>query len=112
MYNSNMALYFIKEYLKTNKLPREMLDRNIRTDYKKLKHLIIMDQQGRLMLNGNFEKLKLILEEKQTSTNIVSSFPVSRIIDPENFISLLYYFGLLTIKGVDRGMTDLVYQMK
>ncbi len=81
-----------------NKLPKEMLDYNIRTDYKKLKYLIVTDRKGLLRVNGNFEKLKLILEEGQITANIVSSFPVERVIDPENFISLLYYFGLLTIK--------------
>jgi len=108
MYNSDMVLYFIKEYLKSNKLPKDMVDYNIRTDYGKLRHLIITDLKGHFRVNGNFEKLKIILEEGQISANIVNSFPVERIIDPENFISLLYYFGLLTIKTLSRGMTDLI----
>jgi hypothetical protein len=108
MYNSDMALYFIKEYYKAGKLPKDMLDQNIRTDYKKLKHLIAIDMEGKYRLNGNFEKLKIILEEGQITANIVNSFPVNRVIDPENFISLLYYFGLLTIKDVKRGMTELI----
>jgi hypothetical protein len=107
MYNSDMALYFVKEYLKTNKLPKVMSNYNIRTDYNKLKYLIITDIQGKIRVNGNFDKLKIILEEGQIEANIVNSFPAERIIDTENFISLLYYFGLLTIKDVSRGLTDL-----
>ncbi len=108
MYNSDMTLYFVKEYLKTSTLPKNMLDYNIRTDYNKLKYLIITDLKGKIKVNGNFEKLNIILEEGQIEANIVNSFPAERIIDPENFISLLYYFGLLTIKGVSRGMTELI----
>ena len=64
--------------------------------------------EGRLQVNGNFEKLKIILEENEISANITSSFSVNRIAEPENFISLLYYLGLLTIKGINRGMTELI----
>ncbi len=107
MYNSDMVLYFVKEYLKTNRLPKVMLDYNIKTDYNKLKYLIITDLKGKIKVNGNFEKLNIILEEGQIEANIVNSFPAERIIDPQNFISLLYYFGLLTIKSVNLGMTEL-----
>jgi hypothetical protein len=51
-------------------------------------------------VNGNFEKLKLILEEGEIRSKIARSFSVNRVVDTENFISLLYYLGLLTIKGV------------
>lgn len=108
IYNSDMTLYFVKEYLKTGKLPKDMADYNIRTDYNKLKYLIVTDMKGHLRVNGNFEKLKVILEEGLIRANLVNTFPVEKIIDPENFISLLYYFGLLTIKSVTRGMTDLI----
>ena len=103
MYNSDMVLYFINQYLELNKLPDAMLDNNIKIDYDKLKYLIIADQGARRRVNGNFEKLKLILEKGEICANIVTSFSVEIIIDIENFISLLYYFGLLTIKGSYHG---------
>jgi hypothetical protein len=104
MYNSDMSLYFIKEYGKFHKIPKEMLDFNIRTDYKKLRYLIITDMEGKLVINGNFEKLKLILEEGEISSDINTSFPAHKVIEPDNFVSLLYFFGLLTIKGQFEGM--------
>jgi hypothetical protein len=100
MYNSDMVLYFMSEYISHNNIPEDMLDHNIRTDYKKLRYLIITDVEGQHRVNGNFEKLKKILEDGEISSNIARSFPVDRITDPENFISLLYYFGLLTINHV------------
>ncbi len=104
MYNSDMVLYFISTYMDLKILPEEMLDFNIRTDYMKLRYLIITDLEGKLRINGNFEKLKLILEEGEISSNINTSFPAHKVIDHDNFISLLYYFGLLTIKGQYEGM--------
>ena len=104
IYNSDMALYFINQYIDFNIVPEDMLDHNIKMDYKKLRYLVINDFKGRLKVNGNFEKMKIILEEGEISSDIASSFPAHRIIDPNNFISLLYYLGLLTIKGVKYGM--------
>lgn len=104
MYNADTVLYFISEYITFNKIPENMLDHNIKIDYKKLKYLVVTDIKGKLRVNGNFEKFKLILEEGQITSNINTSFPVNRIVEPENFISLLYFFGLLTIKGTEYGM--------
>jgi len=107
MYNSDMALSFIKQYRKYKKIPKDLIDQNVKTDYNKLKYLIITDIQGRSSINGNFEKLKIILADGEIEANLVSTFPVERITDPDNFISLLYYLGLLTIKDVSAGMTNL-----
>jgi len=104
MYNSDMVLWFIEKYILRNKMPHEMLDHNVKIDYRKLSYLILMDIEGSRRINGNFEKLKYILQEKEIKSDLVTSFPVSSIIEPENFISLLYHTGLLTIKGMEEGM--------
>jgi len=103
MFNSNMVLYFINQNMDLNTIPDEMIDQNMKTDYKKLKYLVVTDFQGRLRVNGNFEKLKIILQEGEIRSNLTTSFPAERIIDTENFISLFYYLGLLTIKSEYRG---------
>lgn len=35
------------------------------------------------------------------------SFPAANIVDSDNFVSLLYYFGMLTISGMYKGKTKL-----
>ncbi|MCP5051176.1 MAG: AAA family ATPase, partial [bacterium] len=62
MFNSDMVLYFLKNYMQLQKLPKNLIDRNVRIDYKKLRHLIIMDQDESNLpvTNGNFSKLKEI----------------------------------------------------
>jgi len=104
MYNSDAVLYFISEYISLNQIPDKMLNQNIKTDYKKLKYFVITDIKGKLRINGNFEKIKIILEEGQIASNINTAFPAHTIIEPDNFISLLYFLGLLTIKDVEYGM--------
>lgn len=81
-------------------------EKKVRIDYGKLRHLIFVDMEKRKTTNGNFERLKEIVEKGETSSEIIEGFPLERLPDKENFISLLFYFGLLTIKGA--GATDLL----
>ena len=103
MYNSDMALYFVKNYLESGTIPTVLIDNNIKIDYGKLRHLIILDKK----INGNFSTIKRIAEEGEIRTMIVTSFPAEKLIAKENFVSLLYYFGILTIDRVERGSTIL-----
>jgi hypothetical protein len=104
LFNSDMVLYFIDNYLTRKKLPDDLIDSNVKIDYGKLRHLIIIDRhKTRLPTpNGNFSKLKEIMEEGSTSGKIVKGFPLEKLKDPENFKSLLFYLGLLAIKGPER----------
>ncbi len=105
LYNSDMILYFFKEYFRIHNIPDQLIDRNVRVDYGKLKHLILVGQDSghTPTSNGNFSKLKQIIEKGETSTQLVSGFPLSELTHPENFKSLLFYLGLLTIKGQELG---------
>jgi len=100
LYNPDMVLYFVNRCILGNDIPDDLIDRNVRIDYGKLRHLIILDR-GNIktpITNGNFSRLKQIIEEEEIVSNLVTGFPVKRLIHTENFISLLFYFGLLTIK--------------
>jgi len=106
LYNSDMVLYFLKEYFKTQSIPDDLIDRNVRIDYKKLRHLILVDvdrKKGkRKTTNGNFDRLKEIIEKGGTSSTLEKGFPLEKLVDSKNFKSLLFYLGLLTIKNVER----------
>ncbi len=99
LFNSDMVLYFIMELVDTGKLPEDMIDQNIRIDYTKLRHLMLTDRK----FNGNFSELRKIIETGETQCELQVSFPLEHILDTDNFISLLYYFGLLTITGTEGG---------
>lgn len=102
LYNSDMILYFLREYFKTRDVPDNLIDRNVRIDYGKLRHLIVMDRDRKPVTNGNFSKLREIVEEGGTSSKIVHGFPLEELTEAKNFKSLLFYLGLLTIKGPEK----------
>ncbi|MCP4214567.1 MAG: AAA family ATPase, partial [bacterium] len=109
MFNSDMILYFMNNYMKNQEPPENLIDRNVRIDYGKLRYLIIIDDDKSKLpgTNGNFSKLNQIMETGETSTRIVDGFPVENITHSENFKSLLFYLGLLTVKGTEMGDTIL-----
>lgn len=101
MYNSDMVLYFVSNYLPLRSAPDNMIDNNIRTDYNKLRHLIRLDKR----FGTNASIIQEIVNNGETTAVIKDAFPAEDITKPDNFKSLLYYFGLLSIKGTKRGDT-------
>lgn len=100
MFNSDMVLYFLNKAEGRTKLPLELIDQNVRIDYSKLRHLMAVDKR----LNGNFNILKTVIEEGEIASSINPGFPIEDILKRENFVSLLYYFGLLSIAGSRQGI--------
>lgn len=94
IYNSNSVLYLINQYMQLNKLPMHVIDSNMKTDYQKLRFLVIESKK----LNGNFNLLSEIITTNETKATLVKNFPVSELIEKDKFVSFLYYLGFLTIK--------------
>ena len=103
IYNTDMVLYYLKASIPNRPMPDELIDTNVRIDYGKLRHLLTVNRQ----LNGNFDLLRHIIGQEQVNTPIQSSFPLNQLDQRENFLSLLHYFGLLSIRAVERGMPRL-----
>ena len=103
LYNTDMVLYFLDESMPNRGMPDELIDTNVRIDYGKLRHLLTVNRQ----LNGNFDLLRHIIGEQSTDSNIQLSFPLDRLDRRENFLSLLHYFGLLSIRDVSYGVPRL-----
>ncbi len=99
VYNSDMVLSFFNKYLKKGRIPSDLIDPNIRTDYGKLRYLLVKNNQ----LNGNFNILKEIVSNGEIPAQLSHSFAMDDIIEMDKFKSFLYYLGLMTIKEVIYG---------
>lgn len=96
LFNSDMVLYFLYNYRDFNgRFPKKMLDSNIRTDYSKLRMLIRKDRG----FEHDASIIQHIVETGGITADLKESFPSEQITHPDNFVSLLYYFGMLTIAG-------------
>ena len=94
VYNTDMVLYYVKWSIAEGGPPDELIDANVRIDYGKLRHLLTVNRQ----LNGNFDLLRHLLGEGWVDSELRSGFPLEELTQRANFVSLLHYFGLLSIR--------------
>ena len=105
LYNSNMVLYFVKNYIDNNgKAPRNMIESNIRIDYEKLRMLIRKDKE----FAHDASIIQTLVSQGYITGELKDGFPAANIVDSDNFVSLLYYFGMLTVSGTYKGKTHLI----
>ncbi len=104
MFNCDMVCYYMSQLVDTGKRPKVMVDPNTMTDYGKLKRLIEIDN----MEENRLRIIHEITEKGYIQGILVSHFPAERIMDYDNFVSLLYYYGMLTIGGVEGELLTLI----
>ena len=105
LYNSNMVLYFVKNYIDNNgKAPRNMIESNIRIDYEKLRMLIRKDKE----FAHDASIIQTLVSQGYITGELKDGFPAANIVDSDNFVSLLYYCGMLTVSGTFEGKTKLI----
>jgi len=97
VFNSDMVLYYLRNFVVYGKAPKDMVDKNIKTDYSKLEMLASIDRDRK-----NGERMSVIEEVAATGEVLMTlktSFPAIEIMDDDNFRRLIYYYGMLTMGG-------------
>ena len=99
VFNSDMSLYFLNSLVKTGKPPKDWVDRNIATDYDKLE--TIADIQRRMdpeRAEDVMSPIETLAAEGEICFPLKESFDADAIREPDNFLSLFYYYGIITMK--------------
>jgi hypothetical protein len=103
IFNSDMVLYYVSEYGMTNFPPEELIDTNIASDYKKMANLFSVKNREQ-----NLKILEDIIDGKPQKTFITAEFSLMKRFSKDDFNSLLFYLGFLTIDRGDFIDVDLV----
>ena len=101
--NPTLVLYYMQYFLQNHKPQPELVDRNLRTDYMKIRHVIT---EGR-KINGNFHRLEDVIARLGATATLQDSFQAKELGVADNFISFLFYNGLVTITGEGFGRSKL-----
>ena len=105
MYNSVMVLNFLCNYIDNDyDIPDNMVETNVRIDYNKIRMLIRHDKS----FSHDASIIQQLVTKGFVTGTLVENFPAERINDPDNFLSLLFYFGMVTIAGTYMGETKFV----
>ncbi len=98
MYNSNMCLYFLSDYIGLGKIPNRLVDVNIASDYSKLGKMLTLCKSDKAL-----EIIKDIVSGNGISSEITEKFNPAMDFTEKDLISMLFYLGYLTIVKEDFG---------
>ena len=94
IYNPDMVLYYLSEYQSNNLPPDELIDTNIASDYGKIKKLFALQKPFR-----NSQVLEELMVSNQTTALLTPQFSFERDFNRDDFVSLMYYLGLISIQS-------------
>jgi len=102
VFNSSMSLNYLSEYFNSGRAPEELLDTSIASDYSKLAGMFALKNKL-----SNYQVLQDIIDGKEQMAYITAQYSLEKKFDKDDFLSLLFYLGYLTIDSFYAGMMKL-----
>ncbi|PWR72442.1 AAA family ATPase [Methanospirillum stamsii] len=102
LYNSDMVLFYLKQMQTLNEAPKKLLDTNISSDYGKLSNTFRLKNPDQ-----NYEVIKDIVSNNNIFSHLTDQFSMDLPFSKDDFKSLLFYLGLLTIRDSLPGAVSL-----
>jgi len=94
VYNATLVNYFISQFdYKRCEFPIKMLDSNVASDYRTIMKLFNIGDSDK-----NYEILEKLIENNSIVGSIKDRYDLSKSFNQEDFITLLYSMGFITIK--------------
>ena len=84
VFNCDMTLYYLRNQIDFHRPPENMVDKNIRTDYSKLKMLARIDHDN-THEGSRMSTIEEIAAKGEILVDLHTSFPSEKIADIENF---------------------------
>ena len=104
VFNSTMVMYFVKKFdNKRCKYPSELLDVNVASDYKKIMQLFQIGD-----VEDNYKVLNELIETNKTRATLKSRFDFDKDFIRDDFVTLLYSLGFITINNEVLGETEFI----
>ncbi len=94
VFNSDMVLYFLQQIQSEGRYPADMLDLNVRTDYQRLQRIGMLSGAK---AEARRAVLETIVSDGYVDSPLVQQFGLKSVTARDQFVSLLYYLGMLTL---------------
>ncbi|MGE5342789.1 MAG: AAA family ATPase [Candidatus Omnitrophota bacterium] len=94
-FNPRMVLHFLREYFRTQSIPEDLMVPHMQPDYEKLKELMT---GGFERVNRDSNQLKQMISDGHMLSDVGRGFSFANLTDSDNFLSILFYSGFITIK--------------
>ena len=94
VFNSTLIMYYLQKYVEEKTHPRSLVDPNLNQSGTTIKNLAALKNR-----EANYEIVEEIVKEGVTSGKLSTFINIDEKYDENDFITLLFNIGLLTIKG-------------
>lgn len=109
VYNPTLAIYFLEHFDKRCQYPRRILDSNLAMDKNKISYIARLPHGERVVLNALSEESPVAAPELADRFGVEEMLSSTR--DTTFMISLLYYFGVLTLTEKRTALGKLVFSI-
>ena len=99
-FNSTLVMYYLDNYQRHGERPEELIDGNLAASGSKIQNIVELVNREK-----NYKMLQDFILGKEIEGKIVRLFELEKHFDTNDFISMLFYNGYLTIKEVDGMIT-------
>ena len=106
VFNATLVMYLLDFYKNYKSIPKKLIDTNIVVNYGKIENILKLQ-------NNNFyeEILDELLKTSEINGTLKYSFNLLGSLNKDDLISLLYYFGYLTIKEYNEVLNKLKFKV-
>lgn len=94
VFNPNMTLYYLDHLQLFHKEPKSLVDPNIYSDYKKIENLLNIKPDS-----SQQQVIADLLSDQTLKCRLTQTYEINSKFTRDDFVSLLYYLGYLTICG-------------
>ena len=93
IFNTTLVMYYLKTLSEKGRPPKDIVDDNLSATGTK-----IMNLAGLMNREQNYELLKELLVKGEVSGRLITSFELEKNFNRDDFLSMLFYNGYITIK--------------
>ncbi len=93
LYNPDMVWYFASNYRTLRRYPDTLVSTNVRSDYGKISRMVRVGDEAM-----NAAVLEEVIESGTVVSGVTLQFSFERDWTREDFVSLLFYLGMLTVQ--------------
>lgn len=96
LFNTTLVMYYLRDLVQIGRPPENLVDGNLAATGSKIENIV-----GLINKENNYETLNKLLIDGEVIANLTDSFELDKHFNKDDFISLLYYNGYLSIKELN-----------
>ena len=95
LFNTTLVMYYLRDMVQLGRPPKNLVDGNLAATGSKIENIA-----GLINREENYKTLNELLMNGEVYGNIVENFELNNHFDKDDFLSMLFYNGYITIKDV------------